>query len=164
MPAPASEAFTASYDHPQNKLIVEITVETEGKNTKGVSLWDTGATNTCISPKIVRELGLVVTGKTLMYGSTSARETNTYLVDLYLPNHVRVTDVRALEADLESQGIDVLVGMDIINLGDFAVSNYGGKTSFTFCIPSRKTIDFVKQIETEKLIGPKHGKGSRRRK
>ena len=27
---------------------------------------------------------------------------------------------------------DVLIGMDIIGLGDFAVSNYRGKTTFTF--------------------------------
>lgn len=33
--------------------------------------------------------------------------------------------------------------MDVIGLGDFAVSNYRGKTTFTFRVPSLEEIDFV---------------------
>jgi len=38
---------------------------------------------------------------------------------------------------------DVLIGMDIISLGDFAVTNFQEKTVFTFRIPSVERIDFV---------------------
>ena len=31
--------------------------------------------------------------------------------------------------------IDLLIGMDIIQLGDFSISNGGGKTLFTFAMP-----------------------------
>ena len=41
------------------------------------------------------------------------------------------------------QGIDVLIGMDIINRGDFAVSNRNGATSFSFRIPSVEDFDFA---------------------
>ena len=34
--------------------------------------------------------------------------------------------------------------MDIITRGDFAVTNRGGKTTFSFRIPSQADIDFVK--------------------
>ncbi len=40
-------------------------------------------------------------------------------------------------------GSKVLIGMDVMNLGDFAVTNHGGKTMFTFRTPSQKHIDFV---------------------
>ena len=40
-------------------------------------------------------------------------------------------------------GTDVLIGMDVINNGDFAVSNHGGVTKFSFRLPSQGHIDFV---------------------
>ena len=42
---------------------------------------------------------------------------------------------------------DVLVGMDIINKGDFAVSNRNGATSFSFRIPSVENFDFAAEDE-----------------
>ena len=38
---------------------------------------------------------------------------------------------------------EVLIGMDIINRGDFAVTNRDGRTKFSFRIPSQADIDFV---------------------
>ena len=38
-----------------------------------------------------------------------------------------------------------LIGMDIINRGDFAVSNRDGATTFSFRIPSIESFDFVKE-------------------
>jgi hypothetical protein len=32
--------------------------------------------------------------------------------------------------------VDLLIGMDIIQLGDFSISNGAGKTLFTFAMPS----------------------------
>ena len=40
-------------------------------------------------------------------------------------------------------GLDVVIGMDIITRGDFAVTNLDGKTTFSFRIPSLADIDFV---------------------
>lgn len=37
-----------------------------------------------------------------------------------------------LDAKIGNQKIDMLIGMDIINHGNFAVSNYNGKTYFTY--------------------------------
>lgn len=41
---------------------------------------------------------------------------------------------------------DILIGMDIITLGDFAITNVGGKTVFSFRTPSTKMIDYVEEI------------------
>jgi hypothetical protein len=44
-------------------------------------------------------------------------------------------------------GIDVLIGMDIIGSGDFSVTHHNGKTTFSFCCPSLREIDFVAEIQ-----------------
>ncbi len=42
--------------------------------------------------------------------------------------------------------------MDIIVNGDFAITNYGGMTWWTFRVPSNEPIDFVKDIANYKKI------------
>jgi uncharacterized protein YecA (UPF0149 family) len=37
--------------------------------------------------------------------------------------------------------------MDILGMGDFAVTHQDGKTVFSFCVPSRRHIDFVNEID-----------------
>lgn len=60
-----------------------------------------------------------------------------------LPNNVGIAYVEVTEGDL--MGEDVLIGMDIITRGDFAITNVGGKTTFSFRIPSVETIDYCQQ-------------------
>ena len=45
-----------------------------------------------------------------------------------------------------AQGIDVLIGMDIISKGDFAISNYDEKTQFSFRLPSQKDVDYKQEL------------------
>jgi uncharacterized protein YchJ len=42
--------------------------------------------------------------------------------------------------------------MDIINLGDFAITNYGGNTVMSFRVPSIQEINFVKGIQQSKPL------------
>ncbi len=44
-------------------------------------------------------------------------------------------------------GTDFLIGMDIITLGDFSVTNLNEKTTFSFRYPSCETINYVKQAK-----------------
>ncbi len=44
-------------------------------------------------------------------------------------------------------GADILIGMDIIAMGDFAITNGNGRSSWTFRMPSVEEIDFVKEIQ-----------------
>jgi len=49
--------------------------------------------------------------------------------------------------------VDVLIGMDIISQGDLAVTNFMGKTAFSFRIPSLECIDFVRSAPKEQGPG-----------
>jgi len=66
-----------------------------------------------------------------------------FYVAIGLPNGVVIPEVTAVLGELH--GMDVLIGMDIITLGDFAITNENNKTTFSFRIPSLHTIDYVKQ-------------------
>lgn len=52
--------------------------------------------------------------KTTVYGVNSQEEVNVYLVDIGLPNKVLIPGVVVMECNLNSPGIDILIGMDII--------------------------------------------------
>ncbi len=63
--------------------------------------------------------------------------------NLRLPNQVVVMGIPVARGSFGDA--DVLIGMDVITKGDFAVSNWDGKTSFSFRVPSLGEIDFVKE-------------------
>lgn len=46
--------------------------------------------------------------------------------------------------DILGEIVDILIDMDIIPKGAFAITNYNGKTVFTFRYPSLECINFVK--------------------
>lgn len=111
---------------------------------KYIAIWDTGATGTVITEKVITECGLQPVGVTQVNTPNGQTTSNVYLISVWLPNHVRFAQVRATEGILLDP-TDVLIGMDIITTGDFAVTNKDGKTNFTFRHPSVECIDFVKQ-------------------
>lgn len=113
------------------------------------AIWDTGATNTLITKRVVEECGLIPTGMTKVCTASGESLQNTYLVNILLANKVEVYLLRVTEGII-SGPVDVLIGMDIIGSGDFAVTNKDGKTVFTFRIPSVECIDFVKNPYKEK--------------
>ena len=83
----------------------------------------------------------------------SEHETDTYLVNIHLPNSVSIIGIRASENAIA--GCDVLLGMDVIAGGDFAISNFNGQTWWTFRVPSNEPIDFVSEIRKHKQrFGP----------
>lgn len=110
------------------------------------AVWDTGATHTVITKKIIDQLSLEPTGKTTAHGVHATNTVNTYLVHILLPNQLIIPTVRVLEGSMS--GIDVLIGMDIISKGDFVVSNAKGKTIFEFGMPA-KGITLAKRLSNE---------------
>lgn len=81
--------------------------------------------------------------------------TNSYLVNIRLPHGVEFKNMPVLRTDLVG-GVDVLIGMDIIAGGDFAITQSQGKTVFSFRYPSIAEIDFVK--ETNEANARRSGK------
>jgi len=62
-----------------------------------------------------------------------------------LPNKIEVTELDVISDELPDT--DVLIGMDVINLCDFAITHHSGKTKFSFQIPSCSDFDFETDIK-----------------
>ena len=146
----AIHAFTTSYNGISNKLINDATLIYGDKEYKTkVAQWDTGATNTCISERVVNELGLIPIGKVKMQTPSGEIIANEYRIDIKLQNeNVLLRNIYVVYSEIGKQGIDMLIGMNIITLGDFAVTNYEGKTVFTFRFPSQGCTDYVRLINS----------------
>lgn len=148
-------AFTYKADGRANVLLSDVKVSAHkelmpnavSKDFKAI--WDTGATNTAISERVVNECNLVPISKATSNTANGQRIVNVYLIDLYLPNNVIIGGVRATEFTAV-EGSDLLIGMDVIGMGDLAISNYMGKTCFSFRVPSIACTDYVEQINLRK--------------
>ena len=106
------------------------------------AVWDTGATRSMITKRVVEDLGLPAAGysKVFHVGGVDDNVPG-YYVNLALLTEVHFARVNVLQGKLLDT--DVLIGMDIINRGDFAVSNRDAATTFSFRIPSVESFDFV---------------------
>jgi hypothetical protein len=110
------------------------------------ALWDTGSTNTSISKGLARHLGLKSIDICNVNGVNGIHPSMVYQIDILLPSNVPIGDVRVAEFH-DNGAFEILIGMDIIDLGDFAISNKDGKSIVSFRIPPSDTvIDFVKEI------------------
>jgi hypothetical protein len=151
---PKLKSFTVQYNGRTNKLQVETLVskhlppdvanfDLEAQRAKKyVAIWDTGATNSVISQRVVDECGLKATGMTMVHSATEAKLCETFFVSIFLPNKVVFPFVRVTKGVLAD--CDILISMDIISTGDFAVTQKDDKTTFSFRFPSAERIDFVK--------------------
>ena len=111
------------------------------------ALWDTGASMSAISQRVVDRCKLLPVGFIeLHHAQGSTKDVPVYIVNIGLPNRIALPGVIVSLAQISSdQGIDVLIGMDVITQGDFAITNPMGNTKFSFRMPSIADIDFVEK-------------------
>ncbi|MES2810020.1 MAG: SEC-C metal-binding domain-containing protein [Bacteroidota bacterium] len=97
-------------------------------------LWDTGASKTVITQRVVDELGLVASGKVNTFHANGQSVVDTYYINIVLPNNVGFQYLQVSKGILHN--FDVLIGMDIIGMGDFSITHVGKKSVFEFRMPS----------------------------
>jgi hypothetical protein len=101
---------------------------------KVFAVWDTGATKTFINRHLSEQLCLVPIEFQPVVGATGSQMAGLVDLAIKLPNDLFIPDKRAFVCDLPDS-IHILIGMDIIQLGDFHISNANGKTRFSFVVP-----------------------------
>ena len=113
------------------------------------ALWDTGATNSVITQKVVDLLNLIPTGKAHVLAVHNIEIVDTYIIDIVLPNKVYFPNVTVSFGKLLGSDIDIIIGMDIISAGDFALSNANNKTTFSYCYPpfTKNPIDLYEKCK-----------------
>jgi hypothetical protein len=129
--------FKNEYSQLSLKLITDVEVFNSMQNQNVIrirALWDTGAMLSAITPDIAKRLNLVSTNRIRVNGIGNYCIADIVRVSIRLPNLVELKNARISVLNLVKD-VDMLVGMDIIQLGDFSISNGAGKTLFTFAMP-----------------------------
>lgn len=113
------------------------------------AVWDTGATHSMITQETAQKLELPVVDTGRVRGVNSSAIADIALLSIGLPNGVLLPDIRVIISTLGGQE-DMLIGMDIIRLGDFSIYNANNETLFSFAIPPfPEKIDLAEKSETE---------------
>ena len=145
MPKPNSAFTVKSNGGLLRTLTSDVNIHIPG-NANSVhvqAIWDTGATGSTISKKTVQQLGLIQTGFAMMHTANGIVNQRTFTVDIGLPNRLLIQGILVSEVDALVGGCDALIGMDIITLGDFSVTNHKQNTCMSFRFPSCHEIDYV---------------------
>lgn len=145
------QSFTVEFDKIVPQLITDCgvcraynpaTKEEKPEAFTFKALWDTGATCTTISKNIVNTLGLDPVGFCDVSHAGGDGIARLYILNIILPNGLISRPMRVIDGVLGD--FDILIGMDVITQGDFAVTHSNGKTTFSFHVPSVNKIDFEK--------------------
>ncbi|GHT75875.1 hypothetical protein FACS189456_7550 [Bacteroidia bacterium] len=108
------------------------------------ALWDTGATNSVITEKTALQLGLKPIDSATVYHAGGVSQQPVYLVNIYLPNGAIIPDAMVTGCPDTTGKFGVIIGMNVISYGDFAFTNVGSQSVFSFRMPSTETVDYMK--------------------
>ena len=138
--------LTEIYSEICGRIITDVFILIEDTLIKVNAQWDTGATKSSISKELIQKLKLEPIKQNEVTTTVGIGKKAIYNVEIVLKDDSDILiPVEASEGDnLKQTGIDLLIGMDVIHFGDFAISNYNGRTCFSFRIPSKGNIDFTK--------------------
>ncbi|MCM1031568.1 MAG: retropepsin-like domain-containing protein [Oscillibacter sp.] len=147
--------FTYTESHPnfRNEIITSVmvslpisegdTIKSDDKRLIGATaLWDTGASNCVITPDLVKKLGISPISVANCNHAGGESVVNVYMINVYLPNHIALPNVRVSECADQAGRFGMIIGMDVIASGDFAISSASGIPTMSFCMPSMHRIDF----------------------
>ena len=109
-------------------VLVRNTFTNSQIQTQGI--WDTGATNSVVTKSTAQQLGLIPVSQVDVRGVHGVKAVNVYDVVITLNNknitlRTQVTECDELSAD---KSVGMLIGMNIINMGDFVITNYSYKS------------------------------------
>jgi len=150
--------FTAVYDKKVDELISLVNIcpiFSLNKTIRNIpvevkALWDTGAVVTCIKSNLWKRLQLYsldAASNVVLTGVGGEVVANYSIINLFLTPNLEIEYCPVYMIDFPGDA-EILIGMDIINLGDFAISNTDSKTSFSFVLPPfPDRIDFLDKIK-----------------
>jgi hypothetical protein len=102
---------------------------------KIIAQWDTGAGISVITPKIAKILDLVAKESIHIDSVGISGERGIVKITICLPNEIRYRELTVAICEFNSDAY-MLIGMDIIQQGDFSISNKEGRTLLSFVYPS----------------------------
>lgn len=117
-------AFKTQYHQPVNVIKTPgliINSDNSKKYKSNSFVWDTGATASCLNTHIIEKLNLPKVSIKSVRTASGENECFCYHVDVILPHNVGFKNLLVTGLPL-AEGIDALIGMDIIGSGSFLFS------------------------------------------
>jgi predicted aspartyl protease len=136
--------FTKKYDSVSRVLTLPVTIKFTGveNSCETHGIIDTGAIVSIISRGIVEKMGAKPQAYRFMDTASEQHViTPVYDASIMLCDRLEITNLTVGDGVLP-EGEECLIGMDILSLGDLAVSHFDGKTCISFRIPSQESIEF----------------------
>ena len=163
-PKPTPEAFTIKAAGTLSRIITDISVlpaydpasppNPLPQPLQAKALWDTGATRSVVSHDIAKQLALADMGAANINHGGGEGTSPTHLVNFQLPHGVGFAGILVTEFPPPKDGsFNVIVGMDVICVGDFTITNSGGETWVSFRVPAMAHIDYVSETNKAKFAG-----------
>lgn len=155
MTANTSFAYTARFPIYRGRIasMVNISAMRDGaRRAKPFKcLWDTGASMTLVSPQVAEALKLDLLDESVTLcsglGGTSRVKLRMALLHVVLGAIPLRLKVGVVEMPSSDDDIDVVLGMDLIAQGSFAISYDGGQLMFSFCYPPAPIpLDFTSML------------------
>jgi predicted aspartyl protease len=122
--------------NPQSKeLAIPVTLSGNGRKIVDcIGIIDTGATSTMISEQVAEELRLYPCGEVSVSGVHGTNKSELYFLDIFFGDFVLSN--HRVSGSTGDAGFDILIGMDILSLGEFEFVKTYGKQFFRFGIPA----------------------------
>ena len=121
-------------------------------NMDSMALVDTGSTGSCISRRFAAEAQLKAFKRNKIRGFHGISIVPVYSVDVLLPNGILLSNMDVAEFQ-SNNNFDFIIGMNILRMGDMALTNAKGDMVFSFRIPpAEKHIDFVNEEQRDALL------------
>jgi predicted aspartyl protease len=150
------ERSLVTYADIQGHVLPGFSQEITGMRFKGI--WDTGATNTAIAHRVAEKLGLTPYRYVKTSTASGDVECPVYYATIFLPCNVFIANLPVAAMRLP-ENVDFLLGMDLIHLGDFAITHANDRTRYTFQMPSSHDFDFHSEIVAAGLDKPESERG-----
>lgn len=115
------------------------------------ALVDTGAQTSCISTDLVNKLSLSPFYQTNIEFALGSANVGVYLVDIEI-QEIRIEGM--VVANFPVPVIDVIIGMDILSLGEISIKGKGKELLFTFSVSDKmlRTLDYLNFGLIDKML------------
>lgn len=126
-------------------IITEENICIANHNILVKGLWDTGSSDSVISSDFVKKHNLQPIGTATVGTIGATSKSNIYSIDFLLAQKQHISLNVTKSSQLCGSGFDMLIGLDVITLGDFALTTTDDIICFSFRYPSKGLIDFTKE-------------------
>lgn len=136
----SNNIYRATFPSPCRKIITPLRVLNADKKKEVVvqALWDTGSSSSFISAKAAAFLRTVPTGDIVRWQAANGKFSTRTVVTVALPGDTAYATI-AVAGIMKHMpyGVDFVIGLDIIDLGDFSLTHEGEDTVLTFRFSDR---------------------------